>query len=352
MILVFDSFESIECYKNSWNRLSKKLNNALLSYEWFSCCASAFHSNDTLYIVCIFNNNELSAVAPLCKSTSCRHLHIIGSRRLYEPTSLLYEDESSLYKLVDACIDIGFPILLSRCFDREYRTSELSLIKSRSIFITKLSVSSQFLEIENDFITYESMLTSRKRYDIRRAVKKAENYGVVDSEINDVNTNNLRHLLEKAYEIENFNWKGRAGSSISKNYDLKEFFSCLFNNLSSYNNKGIISFLTINKKPVAAQLSIQQFDRLWILKIGYDENYSSCSPGVLLMHEVIRYAHDNRLQSVEFLGNEESWISSWKPCRRDYFNHIIYPLSTKGVTGLLLDASNILINKINSAIFK
>jgi hypothetical protein len=68
---------------------------------------------------------------------------------------------------------------------------------------------------------------------------------------------------------------------------------------------------------VAAQLSVEYADRLWVLKIGYDERWSRCSPGWQLLAETMRDAFDRRLRSYEFLGSDEPWLHGWKTQSRE-----------------------------------
>lgn len=351
MEFIFNDIKSIEPYREDWNKLAELQENALISYEWFSCCASSLHCDDQLYVVCIIVDDKLIGVAPMYKSISDRHLQIMGSRRLYEPSSLLYKDDATLANLLRACTGIGFPILFSRLVHNEFCKTTLKYTGIRALFLNRLSVSSQFIQLLADFESYEKKLSSRKRYDIRRANKKAEAYGSVSYEFNDKDITNVTQLLQQAYEVENESWKKVYGSAISHNKDLNSFFSCLFVSLEK-RNKCVISFLLIDNKPVAMQLAIKQFDRLWILKIGYNDDYASCSPGALLMHEMIRYAHMNKVKLFEFLGGEESWLESWRPVTRQYNNLLLYPLSYKGLLGLFLDISDVITDKIKRAILK
>ncbi len=348
---IFKDLESVEPYREDWNKLAEIQANALISFEWFRCCANSFHYNDSLYIVCIVVNDKLIAVAPLYKSISDRHLQIIGSRRLYEPSSLLYKDNKALKTLLNACSGIGMPILFNRLFYNIYCNNKLNFLGARAFYFSRLSASSQYIELNSDFESYEERLSSRKRYDIRRANKKAQKYGRVSYEINEKNITNIDQLLHQAYEVENSSWKQRSESSICRNDDLNRFFSCLFTSLGK-RCKCIISFLSIDNKPVATQLAIKQFGRLWVLKIGYDEGYASCSPGTLLMHEMIHYAHLQELKLFEFLGNEETWLDSWRPATRQYNNLLLYPLSYKGLTGFCMDIYNLIVNKIKRVIYK
>ena len=81
----------------------------------------------------------------------------------------------------------------------------------------------------------------------------------------------------------------------------------------------------------AVQIGIEFDRRLWVLKIGYDEAYARCSPGIQLSHEMIRHAVERGLDSYEFLGAEEPWQSAWPGNRREYVTLILLPWSTRGV---------------------
>jgi CelD/BcsL family acetyltransferase involved in cellulose biosynthesis len=348
MIQIYHHFDDIEDYRHDWNRLAELQKSALLSYEWFSCCARAFHAHDTLYLVCILEDNALVAVAPLYRSSQGGLgylLQIIGNRRLYEPTSLLFRDMAALKLLLMACADIGRPLLLGRCYRQMDMSAFFPKFSLRGVLVSMAAAGSQYLSLETDFAAYENSLSSRRRYDIRRARKKAQLYGKLDHIVDRVDQANIVDLLDKAYEIENRSWKKETGSSMALNEDLRRFFSCLFGNISD-SNRAVIAFLTIDGQPVASHLAIQRFDRLWILKIGYDRDYASCSPGILLTHELIRYAYDNGLVAFEFLGSEETWIELWKPAIRQYHSQLFYPLSYNGIIGLLADASKILLSRI------
>lgn len=350
MIQIYHHFDAIESYRNDWDSLAELQNCALLCYDWFSCCASAFHTEDTLYLACVFEDNSLIAVAPLYRGTRGEHKHllqIIGNRRLYEPASLLFRDNVALKQLLDACTGIGYPLLLGRCYKQVDMSAYFDKISLRGIRITLAAASSQYLDLDGDFESYENALSSRRRYDIRRARKKAQQYGETGQLVHSLNQDNVIELLEQAYNIEDRSWKNETGSSIALNEDLRSFFSCLFGMLSMSDN-ALIAFFTINRRPVASHLAIQRFGRLWILKIGYDKDYAACSPGILLTHEMIRYAHDKGLEAFEFLGCEERWIDLWKPDIREYHSQLFYPLSYHGITGFFMDISKALLSRLRS----
>ena len=97
-------------------------------------------------------------------------------------------------------------------------------------------------------------------------------------------------------------------------------------------------FLDVDHRTVAAQLSVEYADRLWVLKIGYDQAWSRCSPGWQLLAEMMRYAFERKLKSYEFLGSDEPWLHRWDTEERDFSTLVCYPHTMLGLYGLAADA--------------
>ena len=73
--------------------------------------------------------------------------------------------------------------------------------------------------------------------------------------------------------------------------------------------------------------------------MGYDEAFSACSPGLLLMRDTIRYAAQAGLASYEFLGRAEAWTRVWTAEERQTVSLRIYPYGVRGLAALALDAA-------------
>ena len=97
--------------------------------------------------------------------------------------------------------------------------------------------------------------------------------------------------------------------------------------------------MRIGGKTVAMQIAIEASDRLWLLKIGYDEAYAKCSPGMLLMLETLQYAARKGLASYEFLGAAKDWTRRWTKTERNNVTIRIYPYTVKGLSIFMRDTS-------------
>jgi len=329
---IISNKEGLISIENDWRRLAERFKNPLLDFDWFSAGAEAFNSNEPLSIFIIKNGSQISAIAPLADTIErdVNKLELIGSPFLGEPGGLLYSDQSSLEMLLRVIIRKKKPIFLRRL---QSNSPETDLVKkmhiTRSICRIKDGGSVPWISINTNWDDYLEGLSSRRRYDLRRAEKRANEFGRVEVEVLSPKVEDLEKLLQEIYLVEATGWKGDKGSAILKKPRLKNFFS-LYSTKAASQNMLRLGFLRIEGKSVAVLLGVQYAKRFWVLKIGYNEYYSKCSPGILLIHHTIRYAFDNRLEAYEFLGWDQPWIHMWNCQLRHCVSPLIYPYSLSG----------------------
>lgn len=350
MLASYHSFDDISHLKTDWNRLADLKKNPLSSFEWYAAAARAFHTRDKLYIFCVFDDDRLVAAAPLYRSSNFfdrYRLQLIGSSALYEPTSLLYETAAALTTLAQSIINSGYPVMLSRLvLDTEAGNSLSSIACMQT---TLRAADSQYIAINSDFEQFETTLSAKRRSDLRRAVNRATRIGALTFDIQIVDPDTLQNRLQTFYQIEDANWKGRKNSSILCNPAMRNFIDT-FTSAASQGGNLVIGFMNIEGTPVAGNLSIHGYDTIWTLKIGYDAAYGHASPGILLTHEMIRFAHDLKAVRFEFMGSSEQWINLWRPERRHYETLLCYPYSIRGLCGMAADFCKRILNKLSAVV--
>jgi hypothetical protein len=84
-------------------------------------------------------------------------------------------------------------------------------------------------------------------------------------------------------------------------------------------------FLEAEGKTIAAHLALQINRSLIILKICYDEAYSSYSPGAVLFEKMFERAfHSGKVDEVNLL-TDYAWNQNWQAERRSYYNLYLFP---------------------------
>lgn len=345
--IIWDKIRFAQLEKE-WNRLAEPLGSPLLCHDWFFSCAEAFYDDGDLRIVVLRSDGEVVATAPLAakKKRGIEYLELLGASNLNEPTGLLYDNEKSLKKLLDAVLELGRPVVLQRM--THFPASDHSFngaLKNRPIIIRRSSAGSVYIPVGTNWEEFWNSLKSRRRYDFRRARKRAENKGKITVQIMCPDYENLNDHLGVAFAIEASGWKGQQGSAILKNAGLRRFFET-YAGLACKERKLRLCFLYIADDPVAMQIGVEHSNRFWVLKIGYDEKWRKCSPGMQLAYETIRYAFLHGLESYEWLGADEEWLHAWPVNIRNCISVGFYPMGAAGLFGLGMDFSDFVFRKL------
>ncbi len=141
------------------------------------------------------------------------------------------------------------------------------------------------------------------------------------------------------------------GTAVQHHESLNGFF-CKYTRSIARLGKLRLAFLWIAEKPVAVQLLVESANRLWVLKVRYDESYAKCSPGIILLNKVSQYAFEKQYEAFEFLGRNEQWLNIW-PHELHLFENILrFPASPATVIGRGLEVSECNIRKFQTMIAK
>ncbi len=335
---------SLAGLKEPWDSLANTLKYPLLGFDWVLSCIGTIHANDrTLVFILRDDNDSIVAIAPmiLTKRHGLPHLLTSGANSLFEPGGVLYSDELHLDILLKGIARHGFPVTLYRLFtnnDIRSLPKKMTLIGSPTV-TSAMGLPSLYIELPDKWEDFLNGISSRRRYDHRRSRKRSMEVGTVDFKCITPTPDNVEDVLLSAYKVESSGWKGKNGSGLLNKKVLFDFFMA-YGRKSSYNGLLKVFFLSVDSQNIASQIAIQAYNKLWILKIGYDEAWEKHSPGIQLTMECIHYAIENGLSSYEFLGSAEDWVRIWANRERDYKTITAYPFSWFGLAGLSIDMAS------------
>ena len=338
-IEIVRSHRALEALAPEWDRVAGAMELPMLSHAWVLACARTLYSEDELYVITVRQQGVVTGIAPLVirSQAGITRLELIGVSPLYEPSGLLYESDAALDALLRGMLNTRRPVLLSRMPARAPVASRWrSVAGARGLVLSTRVAGTLAVPVESAWSGYLAQLPARRRQDLRRARRHAEELGTVGVRIHSARPDEVEALFDEFVTIEGAGWKARNGSSLSQRHELRAFF-LEYARLASASGVVRFSFLDVGGTPVAAQLSVEVAERLWVLKIGYDESWSRCSPGWQLLAETMRYAFDNRLKSYELLGSDEPWLHGWKTEARALDAVAWYPASFSGMYGLAAD---------------
>lgn len=320
-----------------WDRLAVPLGNPLLGANWFLACAETLCAESDLRVIVVRSPGTIHAVAPLVvvRRDGLEWLELLGASVLYEPTGFLFDSADSLYHLVSKVVSLRAPIALARIpLESPLEVTFKRLARYRGVVIGRKAASAAYVAPRGSWDKYFRSISGQRRYDYQRKQKRTEQVGQVAVRIERPDSrDDLPHMLEEVFRIEGAGWKGRSGTALLSNERVRKFIT-RYSELACDRGALRVCFLEVQGMPIATILGVEQWQRFWVLKIGYDEQWARCSPGIQITMETIRYAFENGLEAYEFLGSEEPWQTIWPRYRHDFISLVLYPTSIRGLRAL------------------
>jgi CelD/BcsL family acetyltransferase involved in cellulose biosynthesis len=325
-----------------WNALEGSSCTPMQQYIWSDASRLTLPISGELAIVVVKTGPQTGAIAPLVSLKGCLgRLEHLGVKYLHEPADVLYSDLDALKKLVSALVELRSPIFFERI---PANSPVIGLIQeayhSRGKVFIRSSAPYPRIMLNEDWRDPGSRLSSSWRSSLRRAIRTAEKIGPIRYEILSPRPNELGPLFEQALDIEAANWKGRAGSALALDTVRGKFFR-QYAIAASEAGSLRLCFVHIGARAAAMQLAVECAGKFSLLKIGYREEFASCSPGMLLIAETIRYAASKELSSYEFFGSAESWTRTWTKDECDSVSLRVYPIGIRGMAALAVDAAHV-----------
>lgn len=349
---VISDRQTFKSMRDEWNTLAEGFASPFLRHEWFEACFDTLYSKGVLpQIVTVYSGGRLRAAAPLIavRRAGLRQLQVLGAEIIHEPCGFLYDGEAALMELFHAIFQTRTSLALSRFNIRSQDTLMLREQWSSGGFrLDKSGASSLRVPLKRTWKEFEASMSSGRRSDLRGYRRRAERLGEVEFEIIPSEVSTLDQHLEELFRLEASGWKGREGSAILCHPHIHRFYTEYARSAAEAGMLRLF-FLRIGGKTVAARLAVEHSKRLWDLRMGYDESFSRCAPGVLLTHETLRYAVDQGLEAYEFLGRAEAWERHW-PCEEEeYASTRVYPFSLQGQLALVQDGCRLAAKEASEA---
>lgn len=175
-------------------------------------------------------------------------------------------------------------------------------------------------------------LKSKFRQNLRRRRRLLEKMGEVDL-VRVTGGPEIEPVLEAGLVLEEAGWKGRSGTAIAQEAAVRDFYVRLAHEMAA-RGRLALSLLRVDGRPVAFHYALEHAGRYLLLKIAYDESedVSRCSPGQLLMHDVLRSCCERGLSELDFLGPDMGWKRDWTQDVRPHAQLRIYRDTAVGRT--------------------
>ena len=337
-VLIIQSLDELDRLARTWDSLGAQSASPMQHFIWARAWAETGGPDDRLQAVVVGSTQRPLAIAPLVKRRrGFGRLELLGVHELNEPMDLLYADPESLASLSTALAKLGSPVFLKRVSADSPMIGALRrAYRGRGLVICREVAGYSSIALDDGWREPEQKFNPGRRSDFRRAQRKAEKLGEVSYEVLSPALRELEPLLEEAFRVEAACWKGQEGSALIQDAVRGNFFRRY---AAAACQQGILRlcFMRVNGWAAAMQLAVECAGGFWLLKVGYDEEFAYCSPGILLTLYTVRYAASRGLRYYEFLGATEPWTEMWTRLVRPCVSLRAYPANLHGIAALAID---------------
>ncbi|OGP51147.1 MAG: hypothetical protein A2Y79_03400 [Deltaproteobacteria bacterium RBG_13_43_22] len=336
-ISLVKALEDLDPHATTWNALALKAPHHLpdLSHAWISSYLEhQLEAGEDWFCIFVHHNSTLVGVLPVIVSPFKRMG--LNCHKFRTP----YNDQTAS---VDFLVKPGMekqiiPLLLSQlkqmqpvCFCFELRrlpecSPTLAIINDglKKFFpVSTFDGYGSFVKIEGSFDEYKARLGTKYTRNLRRLERKLS--ALPGVKISFLTGESLtEQALSRFMQVEAASWKWAKGSALCQCESLGFFYKDLTDRLA---NLGWLEwhFLEAEGKLIAAHLAIRVNRSLIVLKICYDEAYSSYSPGTILFEKMFERAfHSGEVDEVNLL-TDYSWNQNWQVSKRPYYNLYLFP---------------------------
>jgi len=342
---VISDYDAFQNMKQEWNELADSFPSPLIRHEWADACLRTLYPKHTRPCVITARcDGKLRAIAPLfsVRQAGLRQLVMPGGNIIHEPCGFLYDSEAALLELTQVILKMRAPLALPRFNVKSLASQVLQGRSTNSVRFNRSGASSLHVPLKRTWAEFEATMSSGRRSHLRGYLRRAERLGKVEFEAVTPEVDQIALCLDDLFRLEASGWKGRAGTDALSNPHVHRFY-CEY--ARSAAQVGILRFffMKIDGKTIAARMAVEHGNRLWELRIAYDEACGSCMPGILLTHETLRYAVERGLDAHEFLGQAEAWERHWPTQEDEYISMRIYPLAPAGQLSLMRDVGQIVL---------
>jgi CelD/BcsL family acetyltransferase involved in cellulose biosynthesis len=329
--------KSFEELKMSWGKLlcSGSVQSTFLTWEWLFTWWQVNHEKKELWLITVWRGESLVAIAPLMiekRNTFIRVLTNIGTPQSDVSGFLHVPDDKEAIKAIIQYLVLNknnWDILEFNEFPRAWvEQPEFSQSFDLNAFWTLKDHNQHFyIQLDHDdWEKYSERLARKFRYNLRRALRLAEEIGPIELERYQGNRVNW-DIFKTIIEINRYAHYPRLYNSPSEQTLVKE----LVERMALNQNYFEVYILSVNNRPIAYEYGFVYQGRFEDWRSGFDTRLpANVSIGKVLAMKVTQAC---KYKEIDFLRGDEAYKQEWVPSSRDFTRVRIF--NRKKLTAIL-----------------
>lgn len=160
---------------------------------------------------------------------------------------------------------------------------------------------SPYVPLPGDFETYLNSLDKKQRHEIRRKMRRIDEYGIPVRWYFTEDPSKLDADVEDFLTLMTLDADKARFLTPAMREQMKDIARCAFDGGCLK-----LAFLEIGEKKAAAYLNFDYLDRIWVYNSGIDRSYNEYSPGWVLLGHLLQWANEHNKTEFDFMrGNED-----------------------------------------------
>ena len=335
----FHEFDSIE---SEWDALvaASGVEHPFLTHAWLRAWWTAFGAGKALNIALVRKAGKLIGAAPL----------MVTEQRMFGLRARVLEsianDHTPRYEFIVARGHeaAAFAALWQQIRDgarwdvlqlRQLLSGSQTLSCLRQIarhhalpLGTWASERSPYVAFNGTWDEYFQSLGHNHKRNVGKALRRLQRTGEVELEVVS-SPAEIDAAIAEGMRIEALAWKESAGTAMLSRDDVQAFYQTCG---PAAAETGLLRlfFLVRDGRRIAFSYGLQMQRTIFVLKGGYDPEFSHFSPYHVLYSLVFQYAFEHGIDGYDFLGNDEPFKMKWTDTVREHCWLYVYSRSLRG----------------------
>ncbi len=342
MIETVTSFEGFLQLEPVWNGVLEKsdVHIPFLTFQWLKGWWQSYGEGNEMLILLAKEDGRITGIAPcmLTLEHRCgiplRTLRFMANYHTNRFDFIVNGDKKAVVTAMLDHLAVHYRNIDTYLFDflQHGCESELllaNLLDGKNKKRAKLnSILSPYIQIAQSWEAYWPSLSKRWRRKISDTSKLFARNG--DGTIIKYTGAEIDKAFDELLTVSRKTWQYENGTAIaSTEKDITLYYSIARD--MAKNGMLRLWILKIDALPVAFLYAIEYANKLFAMKIGFNQEYSHFSPGVFLSTHVIKECFDHKLAEFDWLGENNDYKMKWTSLCRQHVRHRVYNTTLAGL---------------------
>ena len=287
------------------------VSDPFMTLSWLLAWRRAFGSHASLAVALAWRGERLVGAIPLQRTAG----GLVAMANEHTPSFRpLAVDAAALATITAAALDAAGGVLRLPMLAGDHPLARGHAGAWRSL--TSPHTVSPVIDLTDGFDAWRALTRPRWRTPIERLARKMRRDH--DAVVTLVQApEDLDTVLDAGLAVEAAGWKGREGTAIASSPATTRFYREV---AAAFEATGQlrVSSIALDGQLVAFALCLLHGNRLWQLKIAFDEEYKRLAPGLVMHVEAVERCFELGLTAYELLGDRSEWKDKFATSHRTY----------------------------------